>query len=475
MRLGHRTAEGGFSLRARSLARRVDCDQQLPPDLIETLLRGDPDQLLAESEPLQVKDRCATARLDHPAGPLLIKRHDWGNWRRTARMLLRAPTSRVSALLGAQLAAQGIATPRPRASVECGIGPFGYRSYLLTDFVEGTTLYRFIRGGSASPEVLADLARQVAATWQRLIDLGVSHNDLKPENFIVDRTSKVWVIDFERPRRHRDTTGLRERQLADLARFLHVRLWRTDPGAAAIFRTELLRTSLGDWLSESPLAARPGLHDNYSAQQLACGLSVVVMLIESNGSRYTVATHDQLEAAIKSVRDIADEILVVSPSSPGAWHVVRRIDDPGKNSAPNGAERPADRNLSHNGRPKYPWVLVLHSGDWVTPELARQLPEQIVERTDCDAFRIPIEERASGRRVGVVAAPPLAPIRLFHQERCSFSRRRGEVTIDADSARIGQFVDKLHHESGVVAVDAQPFLMGAFSDAEPERRIRRAA
>jgi hypothetical protein len=475
MRLGHRTAEGGFLLRARSLGRRVDCDRQLPPDLVETLLRGDPDQLLAESEPLQVKDRCAAARLDHPAGPLLIKRHDWGDWRRTARMLLRVPTSRVSAALGVELAKLGIATPRPRASVECGIGPFGYRSYLLTDFVEGTTLHRFIRGGSASPDVLADLAQQVATNWQRLIDLRISHNDLKPENFIVDPASKIWIIDFERPRRHRDTAGLRERHLADLARFLHVRSWRTDPSAAAIFRAELLKTSLGDWLSESRLTTRPGLRDNYSAQQLACGLSVVVMTRDSNGPGSAAAADRKIDAAINSVRDIADEVLIVSPSSPGAWHVIRRIDDPGRNSAPIGAARSADHHPSITGRPKHPWVLVLHSGDCVTPELARQLPEQIVERTDCDAFRIPIENRAGGRRVGLAATPAAAPVRLFNQQRCSFTLRRREVAISADPARVGQFVDKLHHETPVAAAGVLISPIGAFSDAQPDRQIRRAA
>src|SRR5438876_1110468 len=97
MQLGHWTSKPVFAVRARAWTRRIDCDRDLPATLVETFLRGDPDQLLAGSEPLQVKDRCAAARIDDPAGPLLVKRHEWGDWRRTARMLLRAPTSRVSA------------------------------------------------------------------------------------------------------------------------------------------------------------------------------------------------------------------------------------------------------------------------------------------------------------------------------------------------------------------------------------------
>jgi Lipopolysaccharide kinase (Kdo/WaaP) family len=475
MRLGYGSSTGGFCIRARSLARRVDCDRHLPRDLIETLLRGNLDELLAESAPLQLKDRCATARLDHPAGPLLLKRHEWGDWLRTSRMLLRAPTGRVSARLGLRLAELGISTPRPRASVECGIGPFGYRSYLLTDYIEGTTLYRFVRSGAGAPAVLAEMARQVAANWQRLIDLRISHNDLKPENFIVDPRSKVWVIDFERPRCHHNEAELRRRHLADLSRFLHVRTWRSDPAAAELFRVELLKTTLGKWLSDSPISSCPGLRNNYSPQQLACRLSVVIMSREADALRPLPITDQRVESTIDSARDIADEILVVSPNSPSAWHVVRRIDNPGTNFVSNPSARSCDNAFANTGRPKYPWVLVLNAGDAITPELARQLPEQIVDRTDCDAYRIPVEERYGGRPTHVATAPTQSPIRLFQQNRCSFTIRRGEIIVEAESARVGQLVDKLHHDRRIAAAGIASSAPRSHPVGQPAPLSRRAA
>src|SRR5262249_3865325 len=160
-----------------------ECDKSFPPHLTEALLRDSPDELLADAEPLQIKDRCTAARLDDVAGPFLIKRHIWGNWRRSARMMLRVPTSRVSAATGLRLASVDFPTPHPRASLEFGFGPFGIRSYLITDFVEGTPLNRLIRSGTAQTGLLHSMARQVATAWQQLIDLRISHNDLKPENF----------------------------------------------------------------------------------------------------------------------------------------------------------------------------------------------------------------------------------------------------------------------------------------------------
>jgi hypothetical protein len=475
MRLGHGSLSGGFSIRARSLARRVDCDRQFPRDLVETFLHGSPDELLAHSAPLQLKDRCAAARLDHPAGPLLLKRHEWGDWWRTTRMMFRTPTARVSARLGLTLAELGVPTPRPRASVECSVGPFGFRSYLLTDFIEGTTLYRYVRSGAGSPVVFADMARQVAASWQRLIDLRVSHNDLKPENFIVDPRSKVWFIDFERPRCHRNGADLRRRHLADLTRFLHVRTWRSDPAAADFFRVELLKTTLGKWLADSPLSSCPGLRDKYSTQQMACRLSVVVMSRETNGPRSAPLTNQRIESTIDSVRDIADEILVVSPNSPGAWHVVRRIDNPGNGFDVSPAVRYYDGTVPSTGRPKHSWVLVLNAGDCVTPELARQLPEQIVDRTDCDAYRIPVEERCGGRTTRATIAPIQSPIRLFQQKRCSFTIRRGEITVEAEPARVGQFVDKLYREPQIAAIGVASRVPGSDPAGQPVPLARRAA
>jgi Lipopolysaccharide kinase (Kdo/WaaP) family len=440
----------GFAVRARTLTRHIECDRDLPADLVKTLLRGDPNQLLARARLLQVKDRCTTARLDHPAGPLLIKRHEWGDWRRTARMLMRVPTSRASAAVGVRLVKQGIPTPRPRASIECGLGPFGYCSFLLTDFIEGTTLYRFVRNGSSSQGDLIHLGRQVAEIWQRLIDLGVSHNDLKPENFIVDPNLKVWLIDFERPRRHRGEAGLRQRHLADLVRFLHVRSWHMQPEAAEPFRRELLRTTLGRWLESSPLAGHPGLAEPFSAQQLAARLSVVIIAHDPVGPRLTANADPSVATAIDSVRDIADEILVARASSLDAWQVVQRIEEPG----PIPSARPfqfSDRVAACKGGPKHPWVLVVRSDERVTPELARQIPEQIANFTNCDAFTIPVEERSDGHRAGSAHSLALPPVRLFQQERCSFSLRRGEILVFANPTRIGHLVDKLHRDRGAGA------------------------
>ena len=114
------------------------------------------------SIPLQVKDRCVVARCECDSGSLLVKRHTWGGISRTLRMVFREPAALSCARLGLYLHNHGIPTPRPRATVNFRIGPWTYRSYLVSDYVEGTSLYRYIRFGSQTGDELRHVAAQVA-------------------------------------------------------------------------------------------------------------------------------------------------------------------------------------------------------------------------------------------------------------------------------------------------------------------------
>ena len=141
------------------------------------------------------------------------------------------------------LSSAGVPTPRPRAYFERRLGPFKRSSYLLLDYIAGTSLYRFMRFERPTDDFVRGLAAQVAAIWQQLDDLCLWHNDFKTENLLVDRHGKVWLIDFERMRRFHNRDRLRRRQIRDVHDFFHPCNWRQNPGAAEIFRRELLKTS----------------------------------------------------------------------------------------------------------------------------------------------------------------------------------------------------------------------------------------
>jgi hypothetical protein len=150
-----------LTLRAirRSLRCRLWCDKTLPSEVVEAIWQGDIDRLLYSSAPLQVKDRCVAVRYDHSSGPLLIKMHLWGDAWRTFRAVGREASARRCARLGLELHRRGIPTPLPRVCVERHIGPWNTRSYLVTDYVEGESLYRYIRFGTRTSDELRRVAR----------------------------------------------------------------------------------------------------------------------------------------------------------------------------------------------------------------------------------------------------------------------------------------------------------------------------
>ncbi|HEX2474635.1 MAG TPA: lipopolysaccharide kinase InaA family protein [Lacipirellulaceae bacterium] len=397
-----------------SLTRTLCCDADLSAELQDALWHGDVDRLLFSSAPLQVKDRCIVARYEDAARSLVVKRNVWGGIARTLRMAWRESSARRCAWLGHYLLERGIPTPRPRAWVEQRLGPLKYRSYLFTDFIEGTSLYRFIRSGRANADVLENLAEQVAGIWQRFVNLGATHGDMKPENFIIDPDLRVWVLDLERVRIDGIARLDRQRPTADVETFLHIRGWHHQPEARDIFRRAFARTEAG---------GRLGLpvHGHFVSSAATRGTendaTLSVLILCDDGEHDSANT----QQAICSVRDIADEVVIgVCRGAGGQFERVRRL------------------ALCEGDTAQCDWLLVLHQNECVTPILAKRLQEAITGRARIQAYRIAIERQFFGRSLSLGGGAGNWPIRLFRPLRSSFAVANGELTIAADPELTGQ-------------------------------------
>jgi tRNA A-37 threonylcarbamoyl transferase component Bud32 len=397
----------------KSLARTVCCDTELSAELQEALWLGDVERLLYTSKPLQEKDRCIVAVYEDAGLPLVVKRHTWGGSWRTLRMAWREPSARRCARLGLYLSDHGIPTPRPRAWVEQRLGPLGYRSYLFTDFIDGTSLYRFIRSGKPRADTLEHLATQVAGIWQRMVELGVRHGDLKPENFIVDRELRVWILDLERTRIGGREKHRGERHLADLDVFLHIRGWHQQLEAREVFRRALAGTEAGRQLGMPALEQSKSAADERAAE-VDAGLRVLVLL---DGAEQDAASAEQ---AVESVRDLADDVVIGACRGVGGQF-----------------ECTSQLTLCERDGGDCEWLLVLHQNERVTPVLAKRLQEAITRRTSPHAFRIAIERQFFARNIAVACAAA-SSIRLFRPDGCSYAVANGELTIAVDPDQTGE-------------------------------------
>lgn len=419
------TADGLRNVR-RSFMRRSWCDSDLPGKLVETVLHGDPARLLFASNPLQVKDRCIVARHETDAGLLLVKCHNWGSMWRTIRMAFRETAGHHCAMLGLYLHRQGILTPRPRAYVDCRFGPWNYKSYLVSDYVEGESLYRYIRFGVQTEDELEHIARQVVRIWRQLVEMGASHNDMKPENFIVDSNSDVWLIDLERVRLRGSARRQRERQLFDVRNFLHMRGWHRRAKARAIFTDAFANSGAGELFGATSADSAKRVFEG--TEQVDSDLSVLVLC--DGGVHFAMSRQ-----VIDSVRDIADEVVLVAPTSTGGVEVLKRLDlcDASKEAFAS--------PLASGSVARYPWVLVLRQNECVTPFLAKELQQRIADVDAKTAYRITLEPQYFGRTVSRRTLE--MPIRLYHQPDGVYAVRDGCVEAVATDDRVGRLTGRI--------------------------------
>jgi glycosyltransferase involved in cell wall biosynthesis len=434
-------------LERRSLRQALQWDADLPASLVERMW-ADPQALLAEGQKLQDKLRCTVARIEHPTGLFTWKHHNWGTLRRTVKKCLAQSPAHKSWQDSGYLRAAGIPTPRVRAVLEEKLGPFQHCSYLLTDYIVGTSLYRLMRFERPSAEFVEHLASQVATIWQQLDDLGVWHNDFKTENFLVDRQGKVWLIDFERMRRFgtADRTRMRERQTKDIRDLLHPRNWRSDPAAAEVFRQAILATPAAQQTLTGPLAKRHPLNRATSSTNATSQL-VTVLITCHNAA-------DTIIGCLESVRDMADEILVADfGSTDNTLDRVRafggcRIIEP--SSLPITKSRPdqvVDLVTWAANQAKHDWILRLRPDEQLNGELSRQIQDLLASEPKKDGFEISRTVYLQGQRLRYGHFRVEPAVRLFRKCAAKFELRRGRVEVCIPSGQIGAVKSRLVYEA----------------------------
>jgi hypothetical protein len=169
----------------------------------------------------------------------------------------------------------------------------------------------------------------------------------------------------------------------------------------------------------------------------------------------------QARQAIESVRDIADEVVLVETRDADHLDVLKRIDFFAIPTGPapqwkRPAAKPMDLPVA-----RFPWVLVLQQNESVTPFLAKELQQRIADERATDLVRIPIEKQLFGRSIARRQSD-VAPIRLFRQTANPLRRVDGLLSIAADAGRtsqltgliqrcecatVAEFVDRLNDET----------------------------
>jgi len=443
----HTTEVEAPPLVRRSFRRALLWDADLPTDLVESMWTK-PHALLAGGPKLQDKLRCTVARIDHPNGMFTWKHHNWGTLRRTVKKSLAQSPARKSWHDSGYLRAAGIPTPRVRAVLERQVGPFQHCSYLLTDYIVGTSLYRLMRFERPSPDFVEHLAQQVATIWQQLDELRVWHNDFKTENFLVDRAGKVWLIDFERMRRFGagEHQRMRERQMKDARDLLHPRNWRSDPASAEVFRRAILSTPAAQQTLAGPLAGRHPLARPTASTNAPSHLLTVLITCQN--------AEDTIVGCLESIRDMADEILVADFGSTDAtlarvreFGGCRIIEPACLPTATQHADHVVDLVTWAAHQARHEWILRLRPDEQLNGELSRQIQDLLASEPQPDGFEIARTVYLRGRRLRFGDFRSAPAIRLFRKRAAKFELRDGRVEVGIPSGKVGTVKSRLVYEA----------------------------
>ncbi|MEZ5428256.1 MAG: serine/threonine-protein kinase [Pyrinomonadaceae bacterium] len=76
------------------------------------------------------------------------------------------------------------------------IGEFENQHFIATEFIEGDTLHRRLRGKPLELKTALDIAIQIASALEAAHRAGIVHRDIKPENVMIRPDGLVKILDF---------------------------------------------------------------------------------------------------------------------------------------------------------------------------------------------------------------------------------------------------------------------------------------
>lgn len=186
---------------ARGVFRRDFCDESAANDLASRL-----DEVMERGQILKRGNTCTVCRVEIAGRDAVIKRYNHKGWWHSLRHTLKGSRARKCWQHGYRLAWAGIPTPLPLAFIETMNGPLVRQSYLVYEYVPGTSLREFLlQAPEADRQQAVEKARAVIESLGRL---GVSHNDLKLNNFLVNGEG-LHLIDLDSMKHHRFRRPLR--------------------------------------------------------------------------------------------------------------------------------------------------------------------------------------------------------------------------------------------------------------------------
>jgi tRNA A-37 threonylcarbamoyl transferase component Bud32 len=189
------------------------CQEVNPPDFIKQI-----DALMNEGQILKNGNTCYLSHLMWNGKDVVVKRYNHKGFIHSLRHTIKRSRARRGWLHGHRLAMLDIATPKPLAYIEQLKKKLVWKSYLVTEYVEGQKLYDFLRNSNIAEEQRSIAMRQVQNLLDKIGKYRITHGDLKHTNILITDNGPT-ITDLDGMKVHKWNWAYKISRAKDFRRF----------------------------------------------------------------------------------------------------------------------------------------------------------------------------------------------------------------------------------------------------------------
>jgi tRNA A-37 threonylcarbamoyl transferase component Bud32 len=194
---------------------REFCREDERLDFIEKI-----DSLMNSGQILKNGNTCYVCRLTWKGKDVVAKRYNHKGFIHSLRHTIKGSRARRAWVHAHRLGMLEITTPKPLAYIENRKGRLVWKSYLVTEYVQGQEFCYFLEDKNLSQEDRSTATRQVIDMLDELGKYKISHGDLKHSNILITKNGPT-ITDLDGMKVHKFSRAYRARRNKDIARFLN--------------------------------------------------------------------------------------------------------------------------------------------------------------------------------------------------------------------------------------------------------------
>jgi tRNA A-37 threonylcarbamoyl transferase component Bud32 len=177
------------------------------------------DILMDEGRVLKNGNTCYVSRLMWNGEDVVVKRYNHKGFVHSLRHTIKRSRAHSGWLHAHRLGMLEVSTPEPLAYIEQRKGFLIWKSYLVTQYVEGQRLYDFLRDENVAQQQRSTATQQVKNLLDKMGKYRITHGDLKHSNILITETGPV-LTDLDGMTVHCWDLLYRNRRAKDIERFI---------------------------------------------------------------------------------------------------------------------------------------------------------------------------------------------------------------------------------------------------------------